>query len=66
MHGFRRTLFLSHLGLVALTLLLLALTLRGLALKFFEAQLRDQIIIREKLGEGVIETARGFGYRVRS
>lgn len=47
MHGFRRTLFLSHLGLVALTLLLLALTLRGLALKFFEAQLRDQIIIEQ-------------------
>jgi hypothetical protein len=36
MHGFRRTLFLSHLGLVP------------------------------KLGEGVIETARGYGYRVRS
>lgn len=47
MHGFRRTLFLSHLGLVALTLLLLAVTLRGLASKFFEAQLRDQIIIEQ-------------------
>jgi hypothetical protein len=30
MHGFRRTLFLSHLGLVALTVLLLLGTFRGL------------------------------------
>ncbi|HEX8834030.1 MAG TPA: ATP-binding protein [Abditibacteriaceae bacterium] len=44
MHGFRRTLFLSHLGLVALTLLLLAVTLRGLATRFFAEQLRDRLI----------------------
>ena len=44
MHGFRRTLFLSHLGLVALTLLVLGFTLRGLATRFFAEQLRDQMI----------------------
>lgn len=44
MHGFRRTLFLSHLGLVALTILVLGFTLRGLATRFFAEQLRDQLI----------------------
>ena len=46
MHGFRRTLFLSHLGLVALALLLLAVSLRGLATRFFAEQLRDRLISR--------------------
>jgi signal transduction histidine kinase len=46
MHGFRRTLFLSHLGLVALALLLLAVSLRGLATRYFAEQLRDRLISR--------------------
>lgn len=44
MHGFRRTLFLSHLGLVALTLLLLALALRGLLADFLAAQMHDHLL----------------------
>lgn len=44
MHGFRRTLFLSHLGLVALTLLLLALALRGLVTNFLSAQMHDHLL----------------------
>jgi signal transduction histidine kinase len=44
MRGFRRTLFLSHLGLVALTLLVLVVALRGLVSRYFAEQLRDQLI----------------------
>jgi len=38
-------LFLSHLGLVALTLLLLALALRGLLTDFLAAQMHDHLLI---------------------
>jgi signal transduction histidine kinase len=44
MRGFRRTLFLSHLGLVALALLILVVTLRGLVARYFAEQLRDRLI----------------------
>jgi signal transduction histidine kinase len=44
MRGFRRTLFLSHIGLVALALVLLAVTLRGLVTRYFAEQLRDRLI----------------------
>jgi signal transduction histidine kinase len=54
MHGFRRTLFLSHLGLVALTLLLLTFTLRGLATRFFAEQLRDRLITQAAFVRGQV------------
>lgn len=44
MRGFRRTLFFSHLGLVVLTILLLLVTFRGLATRYFAEQLRDRLL----------------------
>jgi signal transduction histidine kinase len=57
MHGFRRTLFLSHLGLVALTTLLLLFTLRGLATRFFSEQLRDKLLSQSSFVRRLVEPA---------
>lgn len=44
MRGFRRTLFLSHLGLVALTVLLMLVVFRNLAVSYFADQLRQRLL----------------------
>ena len=43
MRGFRRTLFFSHLGLVALTVLLLLSLFRQLAVPYVSEQLRNRL-----------------------
>ncbi len=44
MRGFRRTLFFSHLGLVALTVLLLLFMFRQLAVPYVSEQLRNRLL----------------------
>ena len=44
MRGFRRTLFLSHLCLVAFTVLLMLVVFRNLAVSHFKEQLRNRLI----------------------
>lgn len=45
MRGFRRTLFLSHLGMVALTVLLLLVVFRNFAVSYFAGQLRQRLVM---------------------
>ena len=57
MQGFRRTLFLSHLALVALTLLLLAFAMRGLVERYFAEQLRGQLATHASFARRLVAPA---------
>lgn len=56
MRGFRRTLFFSHLGLVALTVLLLLFMFRQLAVPYVSEQLRNRLLHNAAAASRLMQT----------